>query len=160
MRVRGPRRRAALTIAAVLLCAAPGCGYRLAGHNQLLPPQIKTIGILPFTNSTRRTEVDQRITEQVTQTFISRGGYRAVATAQGADAVLKGEVTGYDVNPVKVGRDGRATAYEGIVTASVERKDAAREKVYFRGDHFIFKQQYEVSRSASEFIDAENVATN
>jgi hypothetical protein len=156
--VRSLRRAGPIVAAAALCAAAPACGYRLAGHNQLLPPQIKTIGILPFTNTTRRTEVDQRITEQVTQTFISRGGYRALPTAQGADAVLKGEVTGYDVNPVKVGRDGRATAYEVIITASVELKDATTEKVYFRSDHFIFKQQYEVSRSTSQFIDTEIVA--
>lgn len=159
--MKGLRRGAFLTMAAALTCApAGGCGYRLAGHNQLLPAQVKTIGILPFANSTRRPEVDQRITEEVTQTFNSRGGYRTVASADGADAVLKGDVTSYDVNPVKVGSDGRATAYEVIVTATVELKDATTEKIYFRSDHFIFKRQYEVSRSSSRFIDTEIVAIN
>ncbi|MBI3450454.1 MAG: LptE family protein [Acidobacteria bacterium] len=158
--VRGLRAAARGIAVALALAAAPACGYRLAGHNQLLPPSVKTIGILPFGNETRRAEVDQRITEQVTQTFISRGGYRTVSTAEGADAVLKGQVTGYDVNPVNVGRDGRATVYEVIVSANVELKDASSEKVYFRSDHFVFKRQYGVSRSATQFIDAEIVAIN
>jgi len=152
-----PRLRAAW-IAAALLCVPllAGCGYRLAGHNLLLPPEIRTIGIPPFANSTRRTEVDQKITEQVTQTFISRGGYRTVAGADGADAVLKGEVTGYDVNPVSVGADGRATRYEVVVTARVELSDTRSRKTYFRSDHFIFKRQYNVGSTEASFFSAEN----
>jgi len=152
--------RKASILAVAVLSAHAACGYRLAGRNQLLPPQIKTIGILPFVNSTRRAEVEQRITEQITQTFISRGGYRTVPSAEGADAVLRGEVTGYDANPVRVGQDGRASAYEVIVTATVELKDPVTEKVYFRSDHFIFKRQYDVARSASQFFDEEITAIN
>jgi outer membrane lipopolysaccharide assembly protein LptE/RlpB len=148
---------AGLAPAALLLLAAAcgACGYKLAGRNQLLPPEVKTIGIPPFANATRRPEVEQRITERVTQTFVSRGGYRTVAGEEGADVVLKGEVTGYDVNPVNVGPDGRATRYEVVVTARVELKEPASEKVYFRSDHFVFKRQYDVPRTASAFFDRE-----
>jgi outer membrane lipopolysaccharide assembly protein LptE/RlpB len=156
--LRPGRAPATAAAAAAVFCAASllfACGYRLAGKNQLLPPQVKTIGIPPFQNSTRRAEVEQRITESVTSTFVSRGGYRTVPGAEGADAVLRGEVTGYDVSPVNVGADGRATRYEVVVTAKVELKDTGSEKVYFRSDHFIFKRQYDVSRSAATFSDQE-----
>ena len=152
----GLRVRALL--AALLAFAAPACGYRLAGRNQLLPPEVKTIGIPPFVNSTRRPEVEQRITERVTQTFVSRGGYRTVPGTEGADVVLKGEVTGYDQNPVNIGSDGRATRYEVVVAAKVELKDARGDKIYFRSDHFIFKRQYDVTRNAATFADREIVA--
>jgi outer membrane lipopolysaccharide assembly protein LptE/RlpB len=148
-------RRRGIVVLFAMAALLGACGYRLAGRNQLLPPQIKTIGIPPFANSTRRTEVEQRITEKVTQTFIARGGYRTVAGAEGADVVLKGEVTGYDVNPINVGPDGRATRYEVVVTARVELKDPLGEKIYFRSDHFVFKRQYDVPRSASVFFDRE-----
>ncbi len=140
------------------VAAGAGCGYKLAGRNQLLPPEVRTIGIPPFANSTRQPEIAQRITEAVTRTFVSRGGYRTVPSEQGADAVMTGEVTGYDVSPVNVGSDGRATRNEVVVTARVELKGSASEQVLFRSDHFVFKQQYDVTRSADEFIDREIVA--
>lgn len=149
---------ALLAAAALALATAAGCGYRLAGRNQLLPPQVKTIGIPPFGNATRQPEIAQRITEEVTLTFVGRGGYRTVPGEEGADAVLRGEVTGYDVNPVNVGDDGRATRNEVVVTARVELKAVDSEQVYFRSDHFVFKQQYDVTRSADLFIDREIVA--
>lgn len=153
-------RRAAMLacVLAPVVWVPAGCGYRLAGRNQLLPPAVKTIGIPPFTNSTRQPEIAQRITEEVTRTFVSRGGYRTVPGEQGADAVLTGEVTGYDVSPVNVGADGRATRNEVVVTARVELREASSEKVFFRSDHFVFKQQYDVTRSADAFIDREIVA--
>ncbi len=144
---------AAVVVASGVFTAA--CGYRLAGRNLLLPPEVRTIGIPPFVNATRRPEIEQRITERVTQTFVSRGGYRAVPSEEGADVILKGEVTGYDVNPVNVGSDGRATRYEVVVSAKVELRDAASEKVYFRSDHFVFKRQYDVPRTAATFSDRE-----
>lgn len=157
IRARRAARVGGVAALAALLAAA-GCGYRLAGRNQLLPPSVKTIGIPPFANSTRRPEVDQRITEAVTQTFVSRGGYRTVPGTEGADVVLKGEVTGYDQNPVNIGPDGRATRYEVIVTARVELREAGDGKVFFRSDHFVFKSQYDVTRSADAFTDREIVA--
>lgn len=155
-----PARRRAGVLVTVLLagCLCAGCGYKLAGRNQLLPPEVKTIGIPPFANSTRNAEIAQRITEEVTRTFVSRGGYRTVPGTEGADVVLEGDVTGYAVNPVNVGPDGRATRYEVIVTARVELKDAPKEKVYFRSDHFVFKSQYDVKRSATTFFNEEIVA--
>ena len=155
---RLPAALLAGAVAAGLVFCFPGCGYRLAGRNLLLPPEVETIGIPPFVNSTRQSEIAQRITEKVTSTFIARGGYKTVPTSSGADVVLRGEVTGYLVNPVNVGPDGRATRYEVIVTAKVELLEEKNKKVYFRSDHFVFKQQYEVGREASEFFDEEIVA--
>lgn len=151
-------RRIAAAAACVVLAAVTGCGYRLAGRNQLLPPEVRTIGIPPFANNTRQPEIAQRITEEVTLTFTARGGYRTVPQEEGADSVLLGEVTGYDVNPVNVGDDGRATRNEVVVTAKVELKESGTGKVYFRSDHFVFKKQYDVIRTASQFIDREIVA--
>jgi len=154
----GLRRAGAIAGVVSAIALASGCGYKLAGRNQLLPPEVKTIGIPPFGNSTRNAEISQRITEEVTRTFVSRGGYRTVPGKDGADVVLEGDVTGYAVNPVNVGPDGRATRYEVIVTARVELKALPTDKVYFRSDHFVFKSQYEVTRSAATFFNEEIVA--
>ena len=150
--------RAAVLLAVAVPLIAAACGYRLAGRNQLLPPSVKVIAIPPFENQTRRPEIEQRITEKVTETFIRRGGYRATASETGADALLKGEVTGYDITPVSVGAEGRATRYEVVITASVELRKVPEGEVLFRSSHFVFKKQYDVSGSGLTFFDQEITA--
>ncbi|HZI93244.1 MAG TPA: LptE family protein [Patescibacteria group bacterium] len=152
-------RTALLMAAGVALAGAlTACGYRLAGKNQLLPASVKLIAIPPFENQTRRPEIEQRITEHITQTFIQRGGYRTTADEKVADAVLKGEVTGYDITPVSVGREGRATRYEVVITATVEMTRVPEGQVLFRSSHFVFKKQYDVSDSGLTFFDQEITA--
>src|SRR4030095_8242095 len=141
-----------------MVVVTTGCGYRLAGRNQLLPPTIRTIAIPPFENHTRRPGIEQRITEQVTATFIERGGYRTTARETGADAVLTGLVTGYDVTPVSVGSEGRATRYEVVITASVELSSLPAREVLFRSSHFVFKKQYNVEDPSLTFFNQEIVA--
>ncbi|HKY32605.1 MAG TPA: LptE family protein [Candidatus Polarisedimenticolia bacterium] len=152
-----PARAAA---AGVALWAAAGaaCGYRLAGRNQLLPPEVRVIAVPPFENKTRRPEIEQRITEQITATFIQRGGYRTTAAEAGSDAVLQGEVTGYDVTPVSVGPDGRANRYEVVITAAVELRAVPGSEVLFRSSHFVFKKQYDVEGTSADLFDQEIVA--
>ncbi|HET6372487.1 MAG TPA: LptE family protein [Candidatus Polarisedimenticolia bacterium] len=137
-----------------------GCGYRLAGHNQLLPESVKVIAVPPFENQTRRPEIEQRITEAMTATLIRRGGYRTTGSAAGADAVLKGVVTAYDVTPVNVSSEGRATRYEVMISASVELSKIPEGAVLFRSEHFVFKRQYDVQGEAASFFDQEIEAIN
>ncbi len=155
MTPRAPAARAVFLGGFVCLVAAAGCGYRLAGHNQLLPPTVRVIAVPPFENQTRRREIEQRITAQVTATLIQRGGYRVTGSPAGADAVLKGEVTGYDVSPVSVGSEGRATRYEVVITATVELTKIPEGQVLFRSSHFVFKKQYEVQGELGSFFDQE-----
>ncbi len=147
----------------ILLAVSIGgvaCGYRLAGKNQLLPPEVQVIAVPPFENQTRRPEIEQRITEQLTATLIKRGGYRATGTAEGADAILTGAVTGYNSSPVSVGPDGRATRYEVVITATVELRKIPEDKVLFSSSHFVFKKQYDVQSQNLTFFDQEILAIN
>lgn len=150
--------RVVLFSCVVLSLGGISCGYKLAGRNQVLPETVKVIAIPPFENHTRRPEIEQRITEAVTATFIRRGGYRTTATESSADAVLKGAVTGYDTTPVSVGSDGRATRYEVVITAQVDLSTIPEGTVLFRAGQFIFKRQYNVSEDAESFFDQEIIA--
>ncbi|MFQ5701633.1 MAG: LPS assembly lipoprotein LptE [Acidobacteriota bacterium] len=149
-------RSAALAL--LVLVPAAGCGYRLAGRNQLLPESVKVIAVPPFENHSRRAEIEQRITEQITATFIKRGGYRTTATREGADAVLEGTVTGYDSTPVSVSASGRATRYEIVITAEVQLSTVPEGEVLFRASQFVFKRQYDVQVESQGFFDQEILA--
>jgi outer membrane lipopolysaccharide assembly protein LptE/RlpB len=149
-----------IAVAAVLLCAAAcaACGYKLAGANRFLPPTIRTIAVPPFENATSRAEIEQRITEQVLEEFIRRGGYHTQADPAGADALLEGVVTSYVTQPVEFTQQGKATRIEVTVQARVVVTDLQAQRVLWSQDHFIFRGQYDVPERSRDFSDREIVA--
>ena len=66
---------------------AAGCGYRLAGGGSgVLPPTVRIVAVTTFENRTARTEIEQRVTEEVAREFSRRGRYKVVTDPAGADA--------------------------------------------------------------------------
>src|SRR6185369_14972434 len=95
---------------------AAGCGYRLAGGGSgVLPPTVRIVAVTTFENRTARTEIEQRVTEEVAREFSRRGRYKVVTDPAGADALLEGAITDFRTNPVQFNAEGRATRVETVV---------------------------------------------
>ena len=89
-----------LTLCALALLQ--GCGYHLMGRGvPVLPEHIKTLVVLPFENRTTRTEIEQRVTEEVARELSKRGNYEVITDRSRADAVLEGAITSYSTIPVQ-----------------------------------------------------------
>ncbi len=147
--------------AAAAFVALPGCGYHLAGRattSSFLPPTVQSIGIPPFGNRTDRPRLDQRITEALVNEFVRRGRYRAVPTAQGADAVLEGTVESYREEPVTFTEAGRYSRIQVTVTAQLRLVQTSPEKVLWSQNHFVFAQQYDLPATPTSQTDREIVA--
>lgn len=140
-----------------LVAALSGCGYHLAGHSRALPG-VRTVGIPTFVNRTSRPELEQRVTEHVIDEFTTRGRVRIVSGEEGAQAVLKGTILTYTLNPVSINEVGRATRYEIMITAHVILSEVGTDKALWEDDHFLFKKQYDIASSPSSFVDQEIVA--
>src|SRR5262249_27656941 len=84
----------AFTVVSAICCAicADGCGYRVAGRANTLPPEIHTIAVPALVNKTQRYRIEQRMTGAVIHEFLERTKYRIVSDPTGADAVLHGEI--------------------------------------------------------------------
>lgn len=145
---------AALVVAALL----SACGYRLSGQSVALPEGVEAIGIPTFINRTTRPDLEQRITEQVTAQFSTRGRIRIVADEEGADAVLLGTILTYITNPVVINEQGRASRYEIRITASVVLREAKTDRLLWQDDHYLFRGQYDVPATTEAFVDQEIVA--
>lgn len=135
-----------------------GCGYHLTGHTSVLPPEVKRIGVPAFVNKTDRPEIEQRITAQVISQFVTRGRYRIASSEEGADAVLRGEISTYTLNPVAINPQGRATRYEILINAKVVLIQTASEKILWQDDHFVFRRQYNVEASSQGSVNQETAA--
>jgi len=143
------RRFLALVVAPLLLAALSGCGYSLAGRGSALPTHIKNIGIPLFTNATSVFDVEQTMTQKVRLEFIGRGRYKVTPDDTGADAVLKGEITGISIRPTAFTDEQQASRYEITVTVKVEFRDVVNDKVLYENPAQTFKEEYEVTTGQS-----------
>ncbi len=153
------RRAAALALLAVLL-AACGCGYALVGQSSSLPENIKVIQFTTLENMTQRVGLEQRLSAEVARELASRGRFKVQATADGADAVLAGAVTFFNLYPVAFDNQGRATDYQVQVTARVSLKKLppGENDTIWDNPSFTFRDNYQFSVSSATYVDRENDA--
>jgi outer membrane lipopolysaccharide assembly protein LptE/RlpB len=129
----------------VLLLPLCGCGYSLAGRGSFLPASIRVIGVPLFTNNSTVYELERRITDKVRAELAGRGKYRVEATTTGADAILAGTISSVTIATAAVNSSGQATRYLLTLTASVELRDVAADKVIWANPSLQFREEYDVT---------------
>ena len=158
---RAPKRpgsaRRLLALAAVPVALSVGCGYHLVGTSSNLAPTLQTLYVAPLINQTARSEVDQRLTEQISQEWVRRGRFQLVSSGDKADAVLSGTVKSAVVNPVQFDPQGRATQYQLTVTIDVQLVDRTSDKqvVLWHDQQFSRNTAYPVDPLARDYFDRE-----
>jgi lipopolysaccharide assembly LptE-like protein len=133
---------ALVTLSALATAIFPlsGCGYRVVGRSNLLPPTIKTIAVPSFQNRTANYRIEERLTDAVVHEFLARTSYHIVPQPDAADAVLRGEV------------DTVANS------AEVFLEDRATGNVLYHNDNFVFREPYEISTDIPSFFEEESPA--
>lgn len=141
------------------LLTSLACGYRVAGRGDRLPPDIKTIAIPTFANTTRQYRIEQRLSAAITREFIERTKYQITTATAGADAVLRGEIR--DVRAGVIAFDlntGRATTLQVQVTAQVDLINQHTHKTLFSNPNYTFREQYQVNQSPSALFEEQDPA--
>lgn len=150
------------TATLVLTFATFGCGYRLAGRGSvasIMPPGTKVIGIVPLRNETDQPEIESRITEALVDEFVRRGRYETRPSADGADVVLDGAITGYRLAPVSLTQRGQADRFEVVVTARIRLvQHGVTDTVLWSQNFFVFREQYDVPETPTSGFEREIVA--
>jgi hypothetical protein len=147
------RRTAAL---GVLVCAAlgAGCGYRVAGRANTLPPTIQTIAVPAFENRTSTYRIEQRLTSAVVHELLVDTRYHVVSNPADGDAVLYGAVTGIGGGAVVFDPNtGRATTIQVTVTLQARLEDRRTGNLLYRNDNFVFREPYEISTDVPSFFE-------
>jgi outer membrane lipopolysaccharide assembly protein LptE/RlpB len=144
---------------AALMLVISGCGYNLVGKGSYLDPTIHTIEVPAFVNRTTRVELEQRVTQAVADEFVSRGRLRLVTDPKTADAILRGSIDSFGINPVAFNPQGRATQYQISITAKIELVDHRNEdKVLWKNDQYRFTENYQVDVTTGDTFDQETRA--
>ena len=140
-----------VAIAAVCIVSS-GCGYALAGRGSFLPASIRTVGILQFENQTTA-QIEQILTEKVRTEFIGRGRYTIRPDAIGADAVLAGEITSFNVQPVGLTDQQLASRYLFTVVIRVRFTDVRSNEALWSDDALTFRSEYELSTRSATAVE-------
>jgi hypothetical protein len=156
------RRLLAGLLIAVGLMVLPGCGYALAGRGSFLPAYIRTVGIPPFQNRTTFFRVEEVLTEKIRTEFIGRGKYDVRPQADGADAVLSGEILGITVQPIALNEQQVASRHLFVISMRVQFTDARTSDVLWSNEALTFREEYDLSArgpgatDGASFLDQES----
>ena len=136
-----------------------GCGYHVAGRGSSLPAGVKTIAVTALENRTAHYRIEQRLTEALVREFLARTRYRVVADPAGADAVLRGEITGLESSAVLFDTaTGRATTMLVTVRVKVRLEERGSNATLYQNDNFLFREPYEISTDVSSFFEERDPA--
>ena len=145
-------RATALALAAAL--ALGGCGYTVGGT---LPGHVSTVSVPIFRNLTREPGVESLITRAVVEAFATNGRLRVVGSS-GADAILDGEVTGYNIASIAFDRDANVRLYRLIVTVNLRMHDVKHNTVLFQQNEVREQADFRVQGAVSQTISREETA--
>lgn len=148
-----------LTAAALCVCLMAGCGYHVIGRNSALPSSWHTLAIPIFVNRTPTYRIEQTVTNAVIHEFLTRTKYRIVPRAEGADAVLRGEITDIQAVPLLFdASSGHVNTMLVTVKLKVALDDQQSQKTVYRNDNFVFRNEYQVSSDVNHFFQEEGPA--
>lgn len=144
------RTRAVLVLAILI----GGCGYTVNGT---LPSDIKTISVPIFQNLTRQPGVEGLVTRAVVEAFSTNGRLK-IATSADADAILDGEVIGYNVYSIAFDKNANARQYRLIVTVNLQLRDRRKNEMLFKQSGVREQVDFRVQNAVSETISLEETA--
>ena len=153
-----------IAFAVVAACFLSGCGYTLVGQASNIPSDVRRVYVEPLVNATQRAQVEQILTQAISDEMVTRRRNFTVSSAPGdADAILRGTVVGFNVRPVTFDTDGLANNFEITITADMrfERPPKPGEdegEVIWSSSHYFFREDYPLEDEGVSYFDRENLA--
>ena len=138
----------------LLVLGLAGCGYSFRGN---LPDHIKTVAVPVFTNKTAEPAVESFLTSAVVDAYASNGRLRVVKTEE-ADAILTGEVTGYNVMSIAYDNVANVRQYRLIVTMNLRLRDVKKNAILFEQQGLKEQADFQVLGAVSQTISNEEAA--
>jgi lipopolysaccharide assembly LptE-like protein len=143
-----------LLILVTIVAAMSGCGYTVGGT---LPKHIRTVGVPIFVNRTTEPAVEGLLTRAIVEAFSTNGRLRVVSPAE-ADAVLEGEVTGYQVASIAFDPRENARQFRLVVTLNVRFRDQRENVMLFEESGLEERADFRVLSAVSDTISREQTA--
>jgi len=136
------------------------CGYHVAGKADLVPKDVHTIAVTPFTNGTVRYKLTDSLPQAIGREFITRTHYQIISDPSDADAVLRGSIIKFVAFPTLFDQaTGRTSGLQVNVTMQVTLTDRTTGKVIFTRPRFEAHERYEVAvTNTNQYFDESGAA--
>ena len=134
-----------------------GCGYRVASQNRVALP-IRTLTVMPLSNETSTFEVEQVLTRSLVREFVRKTPYDVLNDPSQSDAVLTGVVSRLRATPVIFGQANFGSTFLVTMTARVELVERRTQKVLYRNENHVFREQYAINVDVNNFFSELNPA--
>jgi outer membrane lipopolysaccharide assembly protein LptE/RlpB len=135
-----------------------GCGYHVAGKTNLLPADIHTIAVVPWSNISMQYKLSDYLAESVSRELITRTHYKVIADPAKADAVLSGSVANLFSGAIVADpTTGRSTGALVVVQVQVKLIDK-NGKILFQRPNVEFRERYEISVDPKQYFDESQAA--
>ncbi len=140
-----------------------GCGYTLAGRGNNIPEDVQKVFLAPLENETSRSQVEQILTDAISDELVTRRRFEVVNSGSEADAILKGKVLDFSVIPVTFDANGLADNFEITISADMVFQrtpgaDGQEGAVIWKNARYLFREDYPLEDGNSAFFDRENLA--
>ena len=146
------------SLPAACLCLLASCGYHTAGHTDLLPKTLSTVGVPAFTNPTTRYKITDWLPDAIGKEFLASSRYRVV-NPEHADMVLRGGVLSYSSNAVLFDpKTALATSVEIHLILQVTLVERATGKVLFTRPRMEVVDNYEIPGQQTQYFDESDAA--
>lgn len=152
------RTMAGLVVLAITGALLGGCGYALVGRAANIPEHVQSIYFEPLENETRRSEVEQILTREISEELVTRKRFEIVNDRETADAVLSGAVTLFAATPLTFDDEGSATEYQITINARMVFRDRIEDEILWSNDRYVYKETYTVERAEETYFDREKLA--
>jgi Lipopolysaccharide-assembly len=151
--MRGP----AHVLAGVILAGlVGGCGYSV-GLGGNLPSHLKTVAVPIFVNSTQQPAVEGVITAAVVNAFVTSGRLKVVPVKE-ADAILEGNITGYNLDSIAFNSQSNVTEYRLRVRVNVLFRDIRENTTLYKQDGLEQWADFRVQGQVSQTLAVEDQA--
>lgn len=145
-------RRSVSVAVAILLLA--GCGYSLRGN---LPAHIRTVAVPVFVNKTQTPAVENFLTRAVVDAFVTSGRLKVVPPGE-ADAILEGEIVGYQLDSLSFDPRANIREYRLTITLNLEFRDVRKSVTLWRQEGVREKADFKVPGQVAATISREESA--
>lgn len=120
-----------------------GCGYHLRGFGDTLPPDVKTVAILPFDNKTFEADMATLLESSLAQEFSRIKGLSIVPEDE-ADALLTGTISSFENRPVSFSSADQVHDYRVEVKVDAILKYRKKEEILWSGKGLREVKDYKV----------------
>lgn len=127
----------------VALFACSSCGYGLQGSGSILPPDVKTVAILPVENLTTESAIELSLTEKLRSRFERYGVVEVVDEDEPRDAELATKVLSIDTTTRNTtGATDISLELDLVLTVEVELRRTSNGKLLYRNPFLVRRESF------------------